>query len=147
MLKITIIWHVVPQIECRQAFCQFWAIFVSLPHFWRKKSNFLKNEKKKKTRKKTHKKNKKNPARDTVDSLYLELLSISNKKLGPLDICVLSKVFFISLSRTSISQFFSLSRTKILVPCHYFSVYLEIFPVEGSIYTANSTKMLDIWKF
>ena len=26
-------------------------------------------------------------------TLYLELLSISNKKLGPLDICVLSKLF------------------------------------------------------
>ena len=59
MLKITIIWHVVPQIECRQAFCQFWAIFVSLPHFWRKKSNFLKNEKKKKPEKKPTKKTKK----------------------------------------------------------------------------------------
>ena len=49
--------------------------------------------KKKKKQKKTPQKSKKNPARDTVDSLYLELLSISNKKLGPLDICLLSKVF------------------------------------------------------
>ena len=38
-----------PQIECRQALCQFWAIFVPLTHFWPKKSKFLKNEKKKKT--------------------------------------------------------------------------------------------------
>ena len=37
--------HIVPQIECGQAFCQFWAIFVPLPHFWPKKSNFSKNEK------------------------------------------------------------------------------------------------------
>jgi len=29
---------------------------------------------------------------NTVDSLYLELLSISNKKLGSLDICVLCKL-------------------------------------------------------
>ena len=97
--------------------------------FLTQKIKLFEKWKKKKPRKKTHKKNKKNPARDTVDSLYLELLSISNKKLCPLDICVLSKVFFISLSRTSISQFFSLSRTKILVPCDYFYLYLEIFPV------------------
>ena len=28
-----------------------------------------------------------------ITTLYLQLLSISNKKLGPLDICVLSKLF------------------------------------------------------
>ena len=28
-----------------------------------------------------------------ITTLYLQLLSISNKKLGPLDICVLSKQF------------------------------------------------------
>ena len=38
--------HIVPQIECGQAFCQFWAIFVPLPHFWPKKSKFSKNKKK-----------------------------------------------------------------------------------------------------
>ena len=38
-------------------------------------------------------------------TLYLELLSISNKKLGPLDICVLSKLF-LSLSPTSLSRIF-----------------------------------------
>ena len=38
--------HVVPQIECGQAFCQFWAFVVPLPHFWPKKSKFLKNERK-----------------------------------------------------------------------------------------------------
>ena len=37
--------HIVPQIECGQAFCQFWAIFVPLPHFWPKKLKFLKNKK------------------------------------------------------------------------------------------------------
>ena len=68
ILKITIIWHVVPQIECGQAFCQFWTIFISLPHFWPKKSNFLKNEKKNNQTNKT----KKTPATDTVDSLYLD---------------------------------------------------------------------------
>ena len=40
--------HVVPQIECGQAFCQFWAFVVPLPHFWPKKSKFLKNERKEK---------------------------------------------------------------------------------------------------
>ena len=38
--------NVAPQIHCGQAFCQFWAIFVPLPHFWPKKSKFSKNEKK-----------------------------------------------------------------------------------------------------
>ena len=38
--------HVVPQIECGEALCQFWAIFVPLLHFWSKKSKFSKNEKK-----------------------------------------------------------------------------------------------------
>ena len=45
ILKITIASHVVPQIECRQAFCQFGGIFVPLPHCWPKKSKFSKNEK------------------------------------------------------------------------------------------------------
>ena len=40
--------HVVPQIECGQDFCQFWAFVVPLPHFWPKKSKFLKNERKEK---------------------------------------------------------------------------------------------------
>ena len=40
--------HVIPQIECGQAFCQFWAFVVPLPHFWPKKSKFLKNERKEK---------------------------------------------------------------------------------------------------
>ena len=40
--------HVVSQIECGQAFCQFWAFVVPLPHFWPKKSKFLKNERKEK---------------------------------------------------------------------------------------------------
>ena len=40
--------HVVPQIECGQAFCQFWAFVIPLPHFWPKKSKFLKNERKEK---------------------------------------------------------------------------------------------------
>ena len=48
--------HVVPQIECGQAFCQFWAFVVPLPHFWPKKSKFLKNERKEK----------KKPARDII---------------------------------------------------------------------------------
>ena len=45
ILKITIISHVVSQIEYGQAFCQFWAIFVPLPHFLLKNSKLLKNEK------------------------------------------------------------------------------------------------------
>ena len=48
ILTITIISHVVLQIECGQTFCQFWAIFIPLPHFYRKKSKFSKNEIKKK---------------------------------------------------------------------------------------------------
>ena len=33
ILKLTIISHVFPQIECAPAFCQFWVIFVPLPYF------------------------------------------------------------------------------------------------------------------
>ena len=52
-------------------------------------------------------------------TLYLELLSISNKKFGPLDICVLSKLFLSLILNFSISNknlgplqlFFPLSRT------------------------------------
>ena len=46
ILETTIMSHVVPQIECREAFCQFWAIFDPLLHFWTKNSKFSKNEKK-----------------------------------------------------------------------------------------------------
>ena len=46
ILKITIISHVVPQIECGQDFCQFGVIFLPLPHFWPKKSKFPKMRKK-----------------------------------------------------------------------------------------------------
>ena len=41
-----IIRHVVPQLDCRQAFYQFWSIVVPLPNFWPKISKFLKIEKK-----------------------------------------------------------------------------------------------------
>ena len=43
-------------------------------------------------------------------TLYLELLSISNKKLGPLDICVLSKLFLSRIYLELFSlEFFSIS--------------------------------------
>ena len=45
ILKITIVSHVVSQIECRQAFCQFWAIFVPLPIFGPKNQKFRKMKK------------------------------------------------------------------------------------------------------
>ena len=44
ILKVTIISHVIPQTEWGQTFCQFWVIFLPLPHFWPKKSKFSKNE-------------------------------------------------------------------------------------------------------
>ena len=111
ILKISIIWHVVPQIECGQAFCQFWAIFVSLPHFWCKKSKFLKNENKNK---------KKTPARDTVDSLYLDyLLSISNfspfrtKSSVPWTFVYSLGYFYLFISNFYISIFFSISNKNL----------------------------------
>ena len=40
-----IIRHVVPQLNCGQAFYQFWSIVVPLPNFWPKISKFSKIEK------------------------------------------------------------------------------------------------------
>ena len=44
-----------------------------------------------------------------LTTLYLELLSISNKKLGPLDICVLSKLFLSLYLELLYLEFFSIS--------------------------------------
>ena len=46
VLNITIVSHVVFQIECGQAFCQFWAIFFPLPIFGPKIQKFRKTKKK-----------------------------------------------------------------------------------------------------
>ena len=43
---MAIISHVVPQVECRQAFCKLSVMFVPLPHFCPPKNKSLKNEKK-----------------------------------------------------------------------------------------------------
>ena len=59
-------------------------------------------------------------------SKYLELLSISNKKLGTLDIYGLCKLFLFLYLELLYLEFFSF-RTKILVPFDYFSLYLELF--------------------
>ena len=45
ILKITIISHVVPQIDWVKAFCQFWTIFVPLPIFGPKNQYFRKMRK------------------------------------------------------------------------------------------------------
>ena len=42
-------------------------------------------------------------------TLYLELLSISNEKLGPLDICVLCKLFLSLYLELLFLEFFSVS--------------------------------------
>ena len=47
-------------------------------------------------------------------TLYLELLSISNKKFGPLDICVLSKLFLSFYLELLYLEFFSISNKN---PC------------------------------
>ena len=44
-----------------------------------------------------------------MDALYLELLSISNKNLGPLGICVLSKLFLSLFLELLYLEFFSIS--------------------------------------
>ena len=46
-------------------------------------------------------------------TLYLELLSISNKKLGPLDICVLSKLFLSLYLELLYLEFFSISNKNL----------------------------------
>ena len=49
----------------------------------------------------------------TVDCLYLELLFISNKKLGPLDICILSKLFLSLYLELLYLEFFSISNKNL----------------------------------
>ena len=66
----------------------------------------------------------------TVDSLYLELLSISNKKLGPLDICVLSKLFLSLYLELLYLEFFPISN-KNLGPLRLFLSLSRIFPSKG----------------
>ena len=46
-------------------------------------------------------------------TLYLELLSISNNKLGPLDICVLSKLFLSLYLELLYLEFFSISNKNL----------------------------------
>ena len=46
-------------------------------------------------------------------TLYLELLSISNKKFGPLDICVLSKLFLTLYLELLYLEFFSISNKNL----------------------------------
>ena len=46
-------------------------------------------------------------------TLYLEPLSISNKKLGPLDICVLSKLFLALYLELLYLKFFSISNKNL----------------------------------
>ena len=48
-----------------------------------------------------------------LTTLYLELLSISNKKLGPLDICVLSKLFLSLYLELLYLEFFSISNKNL----------------------------------
>ena len=74
-------------------------------------------------------------------TLYLELLSISNKNLGPLDICVVSKLFLSLYLELLYLEFFSISN-KNLGPLRLFLSLSRTF--SRSIYTANRTKMLDI---
>ena len=62
-------------------------------------------------------------------TLYLELLSISNKKLCPLDICVLSKLFSYLYLEFLYLEFFSISNKS--GPVRLFSLYLELFPSKG----------------
>ena len=59
-------------------------------------------------------------------NLYLELLSISNKKLGPWTFMDSVCYFYLFISNFSISNF-SLFQTKMLVTFNYFSLYLELF--------------------
>ena len=63
-------------------------------------------------------------------TLYLELLSISNKNLGPLDICVLSKLF-LSLYLELLYLNFSLSRTKSWSLVTISLSILNFFPSKG----------------
>ena len=46
-------------------------------------------------------------------TLYLELLSISNKKLGPLDICAFSKLFLSLYLELLYLEFFSISNKNL----------------------------------
>ena len=46
-------------------------------------------------------------------TLYLELLSISNKNLGPLDICVVSKLFLSLYLELLYLEFFSISNKNL----------------------------------
>ena len=48
-----------------------------------------------------------------ITTLYLQLLSISNKKLGPLDICVLSKLFLSLYLELLYLEFFSISNKNL----------------------------------
>ena len=60
--------------------------------------------------------------------LFVSNFSISNKKLGPLDMCVLSKLFLSLYLELSLSRIFQQkSRTKVLVPWDYFSLSISNF--------------------
>jgi len=78
------------------------------------------------------------------------LLSISNKKLGPLDICVLCKLI-LSLYLELLHLYIYLSslyRTKkFLVSCNHFSLYLELSPPKSAFTQEIEQKIFDTWEF
>ena len=74
-------------------------------------------------------------------TLYLELLSISNQSLGPLDICVGSKPFSSLYLELLYLEFFSISN-KTPGPLRLFLSLSRTFCVQGSIYTVNLSKKI-----
>ena len=85
-------------------------------------------------------------------TLYLELLSISNKKLGPLDICVLSKLFLsLYLEHLYLEQkSWSLATISLSISNFFPSKdpFTQQIEQKCSIFeNSNVIKTFEIWKF